>query len=296
MENSNKKNFFYRMFCGAFLGVSVIAPGISGSIMAVMMGIYDELIGIISNPFKNFKKNFFYLLPMVIGAGASVILLINALDFMFENFPVPSYLLFMSLIAGSIPSVIDEAKKGSIKAKYFVGTAIALLFALTIGFIAKSEYAIAIDTANTASTAMKIYLPLCGGIAGMMSMIPGMSISMLLMMFSVYEPLLGLAKGILSPSAWFSSQWFSDVLTVATVAIAFVIGMVIFSNITKLVFEKHRSLAFLMVLGFMSGSVISIFPGLPNGLINWVLSFVFVAIGLFISYLFKVLGKKFNVE
>ncbi len=296
MEKTKAKNFFYRMFCGAFLGISVIAPGISGSIMAVMMGIYDELIGIISNPFKSFKKNFFYLLPMVIGAGASIVLLINVLDFMFENYTVPSYLLFMSLIAGSIPSVIDEAKKGVIKGKYFIGTAFALLFALTIGFIAKSDYAVAIDTANTASTAMKIYLPVCGGIAGMMSMIPGMSISMLLMMFSVYEPLLNLATGILSPSAWFSAQWFSDVLTVGTVAIAFVIGMVLFSNITKIVFEKHRSLAFLMVLGFMSGSVISIFPGLPSGLVNWILSFVFVAIGLFISYLFKVLGKKFNVE
>ena len=81
--------------------------------MAVMMGIYDELINVISNPFKNFKKNILYVLPMVIGAGVSVVALIKALDFLFANYPVPSYLLFMSLIAGSIPTVIDEAKKNS---------------------------------------------------------------------------------------------------------------------------------------------------------------------------------------
>ena len=57
MSKSGVTGFFYRMLCGAFLGISIIAPGISGSIMAVMMGIYDELIGIISNPFKNLKKN-----------------------------------------------------------------------------------------------------------------------------------------------------------------------------------------------------------------------------------------------
>lgn len=296
MKKSNANNFFYRMLCGAFLGISVIAPGISGSIMAVMMGIYDDLINIISNPFKGFKKNFMYLLPMGIGAIISMLLLLKALDFLFENFTVPAYLLFMSLIAGSVPSVIEEAKKDSIKRRYFIGTALAFAFALSIGILAKSDFAIAIDTANTQSAAMKIYLPACGGVAGMMSMVPGMSISMLLMMFGIYEPLLGLATGLMSPDDWFTAPWYGDALTVGTVVLAFLVGMVLFSNITKTVFKKYHSLGFLMVLGFMSGSIVSIFPGLPKGLINWILSIVAIMVGLSISYLFKILGKKFNVE
>lgn len=296
MGKERANNFFYRMLCGAFLGISVIAPGISGSIMAVMMGIYDELINIISNPFRKFKKNFMYLLPMVIGAIASMLLLIKALDFLFENYTVPAYLLFMSLIAGSIPTVLDEAKTEKIKKRYFIGTALAFAFALTIGLLAKADFAVAIDTSNTASTAMRIYLPVCGGIAGMMSMVPGMSISMILMMFGIYEPLLNMATSLMSPHNWFSSAWFGDVFTVGTVVLSFLIGMVLFSNITKAVFKRYHSLGFLMVLGFMSGSVISIFPGLPKGLLNWVLSVVAVAIGVSISYLFKVLGRKFNTD
>ena len=296
MKKSKTNNFFYRMLCGAFLGISVIAPGISGSIMAVMMGIYDDLINIISNPFKKFKKNFFYLLPMGFGAVASMLLLIKALDFLFENYTVPAYLLFMSLIAGSVPTVIDEAREEPIKKKYFIGTVLAFAFALTIGILGKSNFAIGIDTANTASVAMKIYLPACGTVAGMMSMVPGMSISMLLMMFGIYEPLLELATGLMTPERWFTPAWFGEALTVGTVVLAFLIGMVLFSNITKRVFKKWHSLGFLMVLGFMSGSIVSIFPGLPNGILNWVLSIVAIAIGLSISYLFKVLGKKFNVE
>ena len=284
------------MLCGAFLGISVIAPGISGSIMAVMMGIYDELITIISNPFKNFKKNVIYLLPMVIGAGASMVLLIQALDFLFENYTVPAYLLFMSLIAGSIPTVIGEAKEGKIKKTYFIGVGCALAFALSIGLLAKMDYVVAVDTTNTASSAMRIYLPICGAISGMMSMVPGMSVSMLLMMFSVYEPLLHLATSILSFENWFTPEWFTSVITVGTVALAFLVGMVLFSNITKRVFEKHRSLAFLMVLGFMSGSIISIFPGLPKDALNWILSIIAISIGVTISYIFKLLGKKFNVK
>jgi len=277
------KDFFYRMLCGAFLGISVIAPGISGSIMAVMMGIYDDLINIISNPFKNFKKNVIYIIPMGIGAGISMILLVKALDLMFEHYPIPAYLLFLSLIAGSIPTVIKEAVDGGIRGKYYIGTVCALVFALGIGFLGKTDFAFAVDTTNTASAAMQVYMPVCGGIAGMMSMVPGMSVSMLLMMFKIYEPLLDAASSL-------------DVLTIMPVAMTFVIGMVLFSNVTKIVFKKFRSLGFLMVLGFMSGSIISIFPGLPSDTLNWVLSVIAVAIGVSISYIFKILGKKFNVE
>ncbi|MBQ7399509.1 MAG: DUF368 domain-containing protein [Clostridia bacterium] len=296
MKNDGIKNFFYRMLCGAFLGISVIAPGISGSIMAVMMGIYDDLIGIISNPFKNFKKNVAFLFPMGMGAIISILLLIRALDFLFANYTVPAYLLFMSLIAGSIPTVIGEAKKDKIKKSFFIGTALAFAFALTIGMLAKNGQVVSFDTGDVLSTYMRIYLPVCGFVSGMMSMLPGMSISMLLMMFSVYEPLLSLASDVMGINTWFTDVWFSKILIIATVVIAFLVGMVLFSNITKRVLDKHHSLGFLMVLGFMAGSLVSVFPGLPKGAVNWALSIIAVAIGLSVSYLFKVLGEKFNVK
>ncbi len=296
MNNSSVKSFFYRMLCGAFLGISVIAPGISGSIMAVMMGIYDDLINIISNPFKGFKKNFLFLLPMGIGAVVSMLVLIKALDFLFANYTVPAYLLFMSLILGSIPSVIEEAKKEPVKKKYFIGTAIAFAFALTIGLLAKFDLAVAVDTSDALSLSMRIYLPICGCVAGMMSMLPGMSISMLLMMFSVYEPLLSLATSLMTFDALFTPVWYSQFLTVVSVAVAFLVGMVLFSNVTKKVLNKYHSLGFLMVLGFMFGSIVSIFPGLPKGLFNWILTAIAVATGVSISYLFRILGKKFNVK
>ncbi len=296
MDKAKLSKFFYRMLCGAFLGISVIAPGISGSIMAVMMGIYDDLINIISNPFKNLKSNIIYVFPMVIGAGISMILLLRALNFLFANYTIPAYLLFMSLIVGSVPTVIDEAKKGVIKKKYFIGTVIAFLFAVTIGFLAKSDFAFSFNFETVTSTAMRIYMPVCGAISGMMSMVPGMSISMLLMMFGIYEPLLVLANDIMDTSLWFGSAWFTNVFIVAMVGVAFVIGMMLFSNITKIVFKKHHSLGFLMVFGFMSGSVVSVFPGLPVGFTNWLLSFICIAIGLSVSYLFKVLGKRLNID
>ncbi len=295
MKQNKAGQFFYRMLCGAFLGISVIAPGISGSIMAVMMGIYDELIAIISNPFRRFKSNFTYLLPMGIGALVSILLLIRALDFLFSHYPIPAYLLFMSLIAGGIPTVLEEIDQRMIRKKHFLGTALAFCFACSIGFLAKSDYAFGAQLLTGATASARIYLTVCGGIAGMMSMVPGTSISMILMMFSVYEVLLSLAIQVLTVSDWFTASWSASVLTLCCVAIAFLVGMVAFSNVTKRVFEKNHTLGFMMVLGFMSGSVISIFPGLPKGIFEWVLTAVAVTVGLSVSYLFKILGRKFSV-
>lgn len=276
-ELKSKSNFFYRMLCGFFLGISVIAPGVSGSIMAVMMGIYDELINIISNPFKNFKKNFLYLLPMGIGAVLSILILIQLLSFMFENYPVPSYLLFIGLIGGSLPTVFKEANTDGFKRRYIIAVTVAFSFALTIGLFAKFGITVAADTANF------FYYPACGSVAGVTSMIPGMSVSMVLMMLNAYEPLLEAAKTF-------------DFITVIPVTVCFLVGMILFSNFTKFIFRRYHNFAYFMVLGFMSGSIISIFPGLPNGLLNWIFSIAAITAGIFISYVFQRLGKSFRTD
>mgnify|MGYP003295400634 CR=1 FL=1 len=62
MHTKGIKNFVYRMLCGFLLGTTIIAPGVSSSIMAVIMGIYNDLIEIVSAPFKNLKKNIIYVI------------------------------------------------------------------------------------------------------------------------------------------------------------------------------------------------------------------------------------------
>ncbi len=278
MAKKASGNFFYRVLCGAFLGISIIAPGISGSIMAVMMGIYDDLLEIVSNPLKNFKRNFIYILPMGIGAVLSIFLLLQVLDLLFEYYPTPAYLLFIGLIAGSMPTVAEEIRK-PFKKRCIIGLVGAFAFAIAIGLLAKSG---AVTTAATVSDTVPLwYLSVSGAIAGVTGMIPGMSVSMMLMMLGVYEPLLNAAANF-------------DVLTAAPVAICFLIGMVLFSKLTKRIFTQYRNLAYFMVLGFMTGSVFNIFPALPVGLPEWLLSAAGIGVGVGISILFRHLGKKFK--
>jgi putative membrane protein len=274
-QEYHRNNFFYRILCGFFLGVAVIAPGVSGSVMAVMMGIYDELITIISNPFKNFKKNFIFLFPMGIGGVVSIVSLIQVLKFMFETYPIPSFLLFFGLIGGSLPTIFKEANENGFQKKYLFGIIAAFIFAAGVGLIARSKVSL------TSGLNDSIYLPISGGIAGMMSMIPGMSISMVLMTLGAYSKLLHAAASF-------------QIMTIAPVGICFVLGMFLFSKITKFVFDKYHNFAYFMVFGFVLGTLIGIFPGIPTDLFNWILSLITISLGFYISTLFQKLGVKFK--
>lgn len=277
MKSLHIKDFFYRILCGFLLGTSIIAPGVSSSVIAVIMGIYNDLIEIVSNPFKNLKKNIIYLIPMGIGALASFVLLLQVLDWLFANYPIPAYFLFIGLIAGSLPTVFKEANSGKFRKRYAIAILIAFSVAVTIGMLAKFNVAVRAETTNV------LYNALSGGISGIASMIPGMSISMILMMLGVYESLLAAASGF-------------DIMTILPVGICFVVGMVLFSRLTKYVFNRFHSFGYYMVSGFMMGSIISIFPGLPKDAITWVLALAAIAFGLFISFLFQVLGKSLKRE
>ena len=55
---------------GFIIGVANIIPGVSGGTLAITLGIYEKLIGIISHFFKNIKENIKFLLPIGIAPYA----------------------------------------------------------------------------------------------------------------------------------------------------------------------------------------------------------------------------------
>ncbi|MBQ8202864.1 MAG: DUF368 domain-containing protein [Clostridia bacterium] len=272
------KSFFYRVLCGFCLGISVFAPGISGSIMAIIMGIYDKLLDIASNPFKNFKKNFMFLLPMGIGAVISLVLFVLVFSYLFETYEKAVFMLFIGLIVGNLPTVYKEARKSSFKWYYILGAAAAFAIALVVGIMSEGVGDAQIAQENT----NLMYIALSGVFAGFASLIPGMSVSMILIVMGVYDYLIASAKAL-------------DIVTIAVVGVAFVLSMILSSKLIKFVFTKFSGMAHFMVMGFLIGSVGGIFLTLPKGGSN-LAGVIMLVIGLAISLLFVYLGKKVNID
>lgn len=85
--------------------------GISSGVLCVIFGIYDKLIESVLGIFHNFKKNFLFLLPLIIGGIIGIILLGNILKFLFSSYPMQTNYAFMGLILGSVPLLIKEIHK-----------------------------------------------------------------------------------------------------------------------------------------------------------------------------------------
>ena len=271
------KSFLYRVLCGFCLGISVFAPGISGSIMAIIMGIYDKLLDIVSNPFKNFKKNFVFLLPLGIGAAISLVLFILVFSYLFETYEKSVFMLFIGLIVGNLPVVYKEARKSKFKWYYTIGAAAAFAIALVVGIMSEG-----VGETQVLENTNLMYLALSGFLAGFACLVPGMSVSMILIVMGVYDYLIASAKAL-------------DVVTIAVVGVAFVLSMILSSKLIKFVFEEFSGMAHFMVMGFLIGSVSGIFFTLPKSGSN-LAGIIMLVIGLAISLLFVYLGKKVDID
>lgn len=272
------KSFCYRILCGFCLGISIFAPGISGSIMAIIMGIYDKLIDITSNPFKSLKQNIKFLFPMGIGAVISLILFVFIFSYLFETYEKAVYMLFVGLIAGNLPMICKEANKSEFKWYYLLGAIIAVTVAFVIGIMSDN-----VSGAKGAAVSDNfIYLAVCGAVGGFVSLVPGMSISMILIIMGVYDKLINSAKSL-------------DIAVIAVVGIAFVLAMVFSSRFIKFIFNKFSGFANFMVLGFLVGSIGGILCSLPSDGSN-IAGIIMLILGLAISLVFVYLGKKVNID
>jgi putative membrane protein len=291
MEKTGTHGFFYKALCGFLLGLSIIAPGISGSIIAVMMGIYDRLIAIAANPFKNIKRNVLYLIPMCIGAVISAVLFVLLFKYLFDNYPTPTSFLFIALVFGMFPPLYKKTKLDRFKTRYGVAFALAIVLSLALSLMNQLfdsgtllNQLLHRTVADSAmGTSNLSYLCLSGLIAGMASVVPGMSVSVVLMLFGVYTSLMAAASSL-------------EIWVLLPFAVSFLLGMVLFSKVVKFVFKRYNTLGFYAVFGFMLGSIFGILPALPTSGGEWLLSVGMLCVGGFFSVLLAHAGKKLRAE
>ena len=102
---------------GLLIGASMLVPGVSVGTMAILLGIYDELICSVNNIFKDFKKSFFFLFKFCIGAVIGFILFARLISTALDKYERPVMYLFIGAILGGIPLLIkqSEIKKNNIK-------------------------------------------------------------------------------------------------------------------------------------------------------------------------------------
>ena len=117
---------------GIIAGIGGIAPGLSGSVLLVIMGLYEKTVNALGTLFKHFKKNVLFLLPICIGMGCGVVLFSKLVDFLLGNFETPTRFAFLGLVLGTIPLFYKQVRKKGFRNRYYFVMVIAGLAGLML--------------------------------------------------------------------------------------------------------------------------------------------------------------------
>lgn len=113
---------------GIIVGLGGVAPGLSGSVLLIIFGLYQKTLETLATLFKDFKKNMQFLAPLLLGMGVGVLLFSKLLNFFLTNYEVPTRFAFLGLILGTVPLFYKEVKKNGFSDKYYIVIGIAAIF------------------------------------------------------------------------------------------------------------------------------------------------------------------------
>ncbi len=256
--------FLLQAFKGALIGAGAILPGVSGGVLCLAMGIYQPMMALFANPFREIRSRFWFFLPVVIGFAAGVLGLSKLLVIVFGSVETEAVWLFIGLIAGTMPGLWRDAGAKGREKKHLLSGAIAFVIAFNLlMFLNVSD--------GTAVEPNVFIWALCGVLWAMGFMVPGMSPSALFIFLSVYEPM----------SAGIAAFDWSVILPMGATLILTVVALS--RGVTKL-FDRKYSYAMHISLGVAAASAVSILPiGAPADFAHILIYQACFMLGLFVA-------------
>ena len=252
LRYKSMKEMLISIFVGFSIGLSVIVPGISGSSIAIIMKVYDKLMYSFSNIFKKFKACFIFLLPILIGIvlgfGVGLILV----KILLEAFPFITICFFVGLMVGTYPILFKE-----IKGERFNNNRIMMFVAGVLVPILITAVSLLLSSNNDLTSVgfgHYVLFLVIGVLISLTQLIPGLSATVLLMIFGYYTALMnGIGRELLSNVRL--------IFVYIMLMVGFVIGTLMFSKIINKLLDNFRKSFFFVICGLSIGSVVSVFFG-----------------------------------
>ena len=241
---------------GAVVGIANIIPGVSGGTMMVSMGLYDKLIHCITHLFKEFKESLKFLFPILVGAAIALVASAFGLEYLFENFPIPTNLLFIGLIVGGLPAIGKKVKGNKIQIGHVLAFLAFFLLVVGLAVIGETEGNAADMTFHFVNV-LKLFG--VGIIASATMVVPGVSGSMILLILGYYNSILSAITDFIT--AVFALDW-TGIWTGVGILLPFGVGMVFgifaIAKIIEIIFDKFPMYAYWAIIGLIVASPIAI--------------------------------------
>lgn len=267
---------------GIVIGVANIIPGVSGGTLALVLGIYERLIGAIHNiSFETLRATIgvlrfnrsgwkaftaelrridaFFLASILIGALISIGALAKVMTYLLEHYHDPTYGFFCGLVIVSAWVPFKLIGKHSFFSILAVILAMVCVIAVSLSGtdeqkISRAQVKYELEQQENLqaeefdhSPARLSYMVFAGAVGISAMILPGISGSFLLLLMGVYFDILKSIAGL-------------DVLTLAAFSIGCLIGIVAFTRLINFALKKWYDVTVSFLLGLVLGSLVAIWP------------------------------------
>jgi putative membrane protein len=302
------KRYLILLLKGFGMGAANVIPGVSGGTIALVTGIYEQLINslksfnlkavklLLSGNFKSFIEHtqLKFLFSVFLGTALSIITLAKLLEFFFYKNEQLVWSFFFGLIIASIYYVGKMVKSWNIST--FISLFLGIFFAASLAFLKPFSQ----DDSF-------YYLVICGIVSVASMILPGLSGSYVLILMGNYQ--LIMLQSVSDP--------ISNLNILTPVILGAVIGFLGLSHGISFVLEKFYNSTISLLTGFVVGSLLIIWPWkIPLETIvvrggdlkvvsySWVypdlslteniFCLILIFLGVFIVWLIEYLGSKIN--
>jgi putative membrane protein len=262
------------MVKGGIIGIAFVIPGVSGGTLAVVLGIYQDLIEAISNFFTNSEKRktyFWFLFKVLLGAAAIALLFILVMDFLLTYYEIYTYLFFIGAIAGSIPAIYrtHPDMKLTVASVITFILAIALIVVIELSFSKPASDAVKLSSFSF-DLGSGVMLLVSGMLAGGSMIVPGISGSFILVLLGQYHVVIRIFKTV-------------DYVPIIFFLFGILLGIWVFAKIIDILLKRYPKETFYFILGLVIASLFSIFPGIPTAITGKLIGVVVLIVAGYLS-------------
>lgn len=258
-------------FKGVAVGVATLIPGVSGGTMAVILGIYDDLIHAIGSYFTDWKRNTILLIEIGLGGLVGIGVFSKLLEVVLSKYPAVMRFFFIGVIFGGLPVLY----KKSTTVKKDIKDIVFLVVGFLTVILMSSEPAATTALATAQGFTSIMFLLIAGIIMAIALILPGISGSFMLLALGLYDITLNAINNL-------------KVSFLIPLGFGVVLGTLGTAKAIEKLLQKYPGKTYMLIIGFVLGSILPVFPGVPKGFIMVFSLMAFIA-GFGIIYW---LGKK----
>lgn len=243
------KRFLHHLISGFLIGLGNVVPGVSGGTIALITGIYEDLVECIANIRKHFGKSMKMLIPLFLGVGIAFLSMSYVVTYCLEHFLFPTIMLFFGAVVGGLPMLFKKVNGTKFKPVMLIPCIVAFALVMGTSFLQEGGN---IDLSSL-NIGIIIALFIMGAVAAGAMVVPGISGSALLMTFGFYNPIMNEVKNLTS-----GDDKLHSLLIICVVAVGILCGVFGIAKFIGKMLKDYEVMTYWAIIGFVIASALVI--------------------------------------